>query len=269
MQNSVNGCFARGGGGGWGFLLWLLVCKGQGEGFIESSLRMGWKFPQVTSSTRLHRLWTNGRERRLVGGREESSHVRLVGTHDPCQGRVEVWHKGVWGSVCDDDWDLRDAQVLCQSLNCKDAILATRRASFGPGHGPVHLDNVRCSGDETNLLVCPHNGWGIHNCGHHEDAGAICSDPRSFTPFQLVHRGLCLHKRRWTTVDWCGLPAPSLLPCLSVSLSLSLSLSVCVCLSLSLAHCGPGRGSFLVDNVDCTGNERRLTHCRHTGWGCP
>uniref|UniRef100_UPI00358E7BF7 scavenger receptor cysteine-rich domain-containing group B protein-like isoform X1 n=1 Tax=Myxine glutinosa TaxID=7769 RepID=UPI00358E7BF7 len=103
------------------------------------------------------------------------SHVRLVGTHDPCQGRVEVWHKGVWGSVCDDDWDLRDAQVLCQSLNCKDAILATRRASFGPGHGPVHLDNVRCSGDETNLLVCPHNGWGIHNCGHHEDAGAICS----------------------------------------------------------------------------------------------
>ena len=28
------------------------------------------------------------------------------------------------------------------------------------------------------------------------------TDPWSFTPFQLVHRSLCFHKRRWTPDDW-------------------------------------------------------------------
>ncbi len=31
-----------------------------------------------------------------------------------------------------------------------------------------------CAGNETSLFDCPHNGVGIENCGHSEDAGAIC-----------------------------------------------------------------------------------------------
>ena len=59
---------------------------------------------------------------------------------------------------------------------CISAPIATSRARYGQGLGPIWLDNVACSGTEVSLNSCPHNGEGIHNCGHHEDAGVICND---------------------------------------------------------------------------------------------
>ena len=36
------------------------------------------------------------------------------------------------------------------------------------------MNNVRCTGNETRLGDCQFNGWGIHNCGHYQDAGVAC-----------------------------------------------------------------------------------------------
>ena len=46
--------------------------------------------------------------------------------------------------------------------------------SFGPGTGPILLDNVECNGTEQNLTECQHNDIGMHNCGHGDDAGVAC-----------------------------------------------------------------------------------------------
>lgn len=98
-----------------------------------------------------------------------------MGGPGPCRGRVEVLHAGGWGTVCDDDWDFADARVACREAGCGPALGATGLGHFGYGRGPVLLDNVGCAGTEARLSDCFHLGWGQHNCGHHEDAGALCA----------------------------------------------------------------------------------------------
>ncbi|XP_047429618.1 deleted in malignant brain tumors 1 protein-like [Mugil cephalus] len=101
--------------------------------------------------------------------------LRLVNGTDRCSGRVEILHDGQWGTVCDDEWDIRDAQVVCRAVDCGTAQTAKSGAFFGQGQGSIWLDDVNCFGNETSLLRCRHPSLGENNCGHGEDAGVICS----------------------------------------------------------------------------------------------
>ncbi len=53
------------------------------------------------------------------------------------------------------------------------------QSGFADGTGPIFLDDVQCTGTEDNLFSCPHNGIGIHNCAHSEDAGVRCQPAQS------------------------------------------------------------------------------------------
>ena len=47
---------------------------------------------------------------------------------------------------------------------------------FGQGTGLIVMDDVQCTGNETNLVDCPHIGSDSENCVHFEDVSVRCSD---------------------------------------------------------------------------------------------
>ncbi|MEQ2201951.1 hypothetical protein XENOCAPTIV_021240 [Xenoophorus captivus] len=95
------------------------------------------------------------------------------------RGRVEIYIHGEWGTVCDDLWSMKNAEVVCRQLGFQYALKAARNSEFGEGRElRILLDDVHCNGTESNLLNCTHAGVGNHNCAHYEDAGVICGNTR-------------------------------------------------------------------------------------------
>ncbi|NWY02878.1 DMBT1 protein, partial [Nothoprocta ornata] len=90
----------------------------------------------------------------------------LVDGRNRCEGRLEVYSSSGQGTVCHNNWDLNDAQVVCRQLGCGYAIAAPGNASFGQGSGKIYLENVQCTGREASLFQCQSDGWGVHNCQH-------------------------------------------------------------------------------------------------------
>ena len=99
------------------------------------------------------------------------------------EGRVEICFNDTWGTVCDDSWENQDANVVCSQLGFSPFnAVATVRALFGAGMGPIYLDDVGCTGVEPRLVSCPATPVGEHNCEHSEDAGVRCVALQTVTP---------------------------------------------------------------------------------------
>ncbi|KAL6460175.1 hypothetical protein MHYP_G00319340 [Metynnis hypsauchen] len=101
--------------------------------------------------------------------------LRLNGGNGSCSGRLEVYHNAKWGSVCDNEWDISDAEVVCRQLGCGPVLSANGSAVFGAGKGPIWLNRVKCRGNEIHLWDCPHSLKDHTDCSHSQDAGVICT----------------------------------------------------------------------------------------------
>ncbi|KAM6288823.1 antigen WC1.1-like, partial [Aegotheles albertisi] len=107
---------------------------------------------------------------------QDREKIRAVGGENRCSGRVEIWHRGSWGTVCDDSWDMRDAEVACRQLGCGPALSALAEAAAGEGTGPIWLERVECRGTEPSLQHCWAQPGDNGACRHKEDAAVNCSD---------------------------------------------------------------------------------------------
>uniref|UniRef100_A0A8C1QMP6 SRCR domain-containing protein n=1 Tax=Cyprinus carpio TaxID=7962 RepID=A0A8C1QMP6_CYPCA len=190
----------------------------------------------------------------------DSVNVRLVKGNNPCAGRVEVLHEGQWGTVCDDDWDIADAAVVCRELDCGTAVKATYQAQFGQGLGQIWMANVACSGSESTLKNCTSRRWGVSNCDHREDAGVICSGKlRLVDGFHLCSgRVEMLRTEGWGSVcDAVFDQQDAEVVCRQLDCGAPVQV-------LGAAAFGKGKGRVWSEEIQCRGSESQIDiflHC--------
>lgn len=62
--------------------------------------------------------------------------LRLAGNkRKNYEGRVEVFYNNEWGTVCDDDFSIEAAHVVCRELGFLGAVSWLASAKFGQGEG--------------------------------------------------------------------------------------------------------------------------------------
>ncbi|NXF54837.1 C163A protein, partial [Oceanites oceanicus] len=189
--------------------------------------------------------------------------IKLVNGTKRCAGRVELYHDGIWGTICDDNWDLSDANVVCKQLGCGHAIKAFVSAHYGEGSGQIWLDDVNCTGAESDLWECPSRTWGQHNCQHKEDAGVLCSE---FLALRLVNGNDCAGRLEvFYNGTWGSI----------CSNRMSQLTAITVCKHLNCGDGGEiardfkyGRGSgpAWLDHIECTEQHSSLWQCQSDPW---
>lgn len=100
--------------------------------------------------------------------------VRLRDGPNSYTGRVEVYTRGRWSTVCGSDWDDRDAAVVCKQLGRTYSLRATAlRAQYGNGIGLEVTGRIACGGMERRLQDCSLAGQHPHECPPHAGHASV------------------------------------------------------------------------------------------------
>ncbi|XP_078391152.1 scavenger receptor cysteine-rich type 1 protein M130-like [Cetorhinus maximus] len=196
----------------------------------------------------------------------EHIQLRLSDGGSPCAGRVEIYYNGTWGSVCDDSWDLTDADVVCKQLHCGKALDVTLPASCGPGSGPVWLEGLECSGEESYLWQCPSAYWGSHDCSHKEDVKIMCSEHKELRLVNGKHR--CQGRAEvFYNGTWGTVCSESLNRHDAEVICKQLQCGPLASIEYSTRSFGEGSGRIWLDEIECISHESTIWQCRTDPWG--
>jgi len=221
--------------------------------------------------------------------------IRLTGGRDETEGNVEIYHEGIWGGICDDEWDKDEAKVACKSLGFPGAEIATNGARYGYSPSVIWMDNLYCYGTEKRLDRCRFDGWGAHDCERTEAAGVVCTPhppsttttttttPKPKIPMVKVASDMDIRlaggrtekegriEMKFDDGDWgvaCGDGwgvREAIVACKQLGLGYAAA-------TMSTSIFGGSNMTKVVSGIGCKGNEESLMDCGHDDFGtlfCP
>ncbi|XP_032400745.1 scavenger receptor cysteine-rich type 1 protein M130-like isoform X3 [Xiphophorus hellerii] len=131
-----------------------------------------------------------------------SDSVRLVQGTNRCSGRLEVKTNQSWSSVCEKDFDLQDAEVVCREIGCGPPSVH-QGALYGEAEAPVGSREFLCEGSESALLNCSsRKSSGRNSCSPGQAVGLTCSDNIRLVgeASRCAGRLEMLHQEEWRPV---------------------------------------------------------------------
>jgi cysteine-rich repeat protein len=199
--------------------------------------------------------------------------VRLRNGEGSNHGMVEVWYGGAWRDVCDDTYVVANQQAMADVVCRQLGFTGTGHQfinAFGGGSGSPVMDDVMCTGSEATLAQCPFRGWGLENCSATEAVGIRCMPGEGDIRLVGGPSGMEGRLQIWHSGAWGEVCDDYFDGAYSAYYGYSTT-TVCQQLgyrggSFVSTYDSP-TSTFVLDDVNCTGTERRIGDCPHQPWG--
>lgn len=120
----------------------------------------------------------------------EHQEWRLSGGRDGCAGRVEVFFRGTWSTVCDSTWYDTEGRVLCRTLGCGEPLRKLFFHHTLPGRMVYECESL-----QPSLAHCR---WAYNKsapCHQSRAVGVVCNgtEPPASQPRGRWAGGVCSH----------------------------------------------------------------------------
>ncbi|ELU10060.1 hypothetical protein CAPTEDRAFT_221427 [Capitella teleta] len=204
-----------------------------------------------------------------------STSVRLADGPSQYVGRVEIYHSGSYGTVCDDDIDTNMAIMFCNMMGFNGG--SVRGNTYGSGTGMIWVDNIYCPTGADDINDCSFT-WGSHNCQHSEDVSVECAPNNPYYPNEI--NGLRLVDGSGTVLPWGTLDGYLQIQWVEdwgtvCDDSFSYSEAEFFCRALGFDRGTVGwsssnsyiTGTIWLDDVSCPTDAKSFSQCTHGGWG--
>ncbi|XP_052086344.1 deleted in malignant brain tumors 1 protein-like isoform X15 [Mytilus californianus] len=193
-----------------------------------------------------------------------SGDLRITWTTQNNKGRLEIYHEGEWGTVCDYHFDNVDAAVACRQLGYCSGIKIPP-SHVHDGEGTIWLNQLACTGSESKLLNCTYNA-DTSGCRHNYDVGVHCflscqtedeGDLRFNSSFAVNKGRLEInYAGEWGTVcDWNFDNVDAAVACRQMG--------YCSGIKIPSSHVQDGEGTIWLNRLACTGSESKLLNCTY------
>ncbi|EDV19298.1 uncharacterized protein TRIADDRAFT_33784 [Trichoplax adhaerens] len=221
-----------------------------------------------------------------IDGEYSCQYLRMVyGYNQNAEGLIQVYHEGLWGTICIVDFDINEANVICRQLGFQGALFARESGlSNQIGHGRIWLSKLVCKGVERSIRDCFQKQWTRRHCEHSMDVILRCTD--QFPVYTALYQTTIVHL----------LIAHSILPVSILLISyannddrglveiyingswgticddyFTIDVGHVLCRQLGYigfveykccSTWGSGRGRIWIEKINCSGNENHILDCR-------